>query len=233
MSAAGEKAAPSAGKPAAGPSRQAERRLQILDAALRVFGRDGFGAARTDDIAREAGAAKGTLYTYFSSKEEMFEEAVRARLVPLIEETERMQQEYAGPAADLLRLQITFLYDQLIRSDLREIMRMMIAEGPRFPRLARFYHDTVLARGRAALKRTIRYGVERGEFRPDLCDGAERVVMGPAVLATVWTLLFETIAPLDIDKHMQAHLHIIMNGLKNPAPGSASPDTPPDAAPAR
>ena len=102
-----EKAAESA---AGAQSRQAERKLQILDAALRVFGRDGFGAARTDEIAREAGTAKGTLYTYFSSKEEMFEEAVRARLLPLVEETERMQQEHAGSAGDLLRLQIVFLY---------------------------------------------------------------------------------------------------------------------------
>lgn len=196
--------------------RQAERRLQILDAALKVFARDGFDAARTDAIAREAGTAKGTLYTYFSSKEEMFEEAVRARLLPLVEHTEKMQVDYDGPAEMLLRMQITFIYERLIKTDLHEIMRMMIAEGSRFPHLVKFYHDTVLARGQATLKSAIQYGIDRGEFRADLGADVEKIVMGPAIMAAVWSMIFNRHAPMDLDRHREAHLEIILNGLKQP-----------------
>lgn len=203
-----------AATPPSGADEQSERRAQILDAALKVFGRDGFGAARTDAIAKEAGAAKGTLYNYFSSKEEMFEEAVRMRLLPLVEQVERMQEDYSGTAEGLLRMHLTFIYDRLIKSDLRQIMRMLIAEGDRFPKLIQFYHDTVLARGAETLKRTLRYGVERGEFRPNIMDGAEKVIMGPAMLAAIWTMVFNHCAPLDIDKHFNAHVDIVLNGLK-------------------
>ena len=56
--------------------REASRaayRQAILDAAIQIFGRTGFRAAKIADIASEAGVATGTLYNYFSSKEEIFQ----------------------------------------------------------------------------------------------------------------------------------------------------------------
>ena len=49
----------------------AERKNQILDAAMVVFARSGFHEARMDDIVQESGLSKGTLYWYFKSKEEI------------------------------------------------------------------------------------------------------------------------------------------------------------------
>lgn len=49
------------------------RRAEILDAALRMFGQYGFRRTSVDDIAREAGIAKGTVYLSFASKEEVFQ----------------------------------------------------------------------------------------------------------------------------------------------------------------
>jgi TetR/AcrR family fatty acid metabolism transcriptional regulator len=48
-----------------------ERKAQILDAAMCVYARSGFEKARVDDIAEEAGLAKGTLYLYFNSKDDI------------------------------------------------------------------------------------------------------------------------------------------------------------------
>ncbi|MEO1251835.1 MAG: TetR/AcrR family transcriptional regulator [Pseudomonadota bacterium] len=191
-----------------------DRRTQILDAALFVFARDGFGAARTDDISKAAGTAKGTLYTYFSSKEEMFEEAVRSRLVPLVEHVQRVQEKFQGPAEDLLKWQITFLYERLVKTDLREIMRMMIAEGHRFPRLLRFYHETVVNRGVETTMRTLQYGIERGEFRADLDASAIKIIMAPTFFAAIWKMTFEEFAPLDLDKHLATHLDLILRSVK-------------------
>jgi AcrR family transcriptional regulator len=57
------------------PSRgdAAARRAEILEAALRVFGQYGYRRTSVDDIAREAGIAKGTVYLSFASKEEVFQ----------------------------------------------------------------------------------------------------------------------------------------------------------------
>lgn len=53
------------------------RRQEILAAALKIFGSKGFAATRAEDIAAEAGIAKGTLYLYFHSKEDIYVTAVR------------------------------------------------------------------------------------------------------------------------------------------------------------
>ena len=62
---------------AARADRQAERRRQILDAAVKVFARSGFHGARVGDIAEEAGVAYGLVYHYFKSKEDLLETIFR------------------------------------------------------------------------------------------------------------------------------------------------------------
>lgn len=55
-----------------------DRRQQILTAAMDVFGHKGFHRAKIEEIAVQAGLGKGTVYEYFRSKEELFEEMLRA-----------------------------------------------------------------------------------------------------------------------------------------------------------
>src|SRR3954470_16634728 len=64
--------------------RTAARRAAIVDAALEEFIARGFTATRLDDRAKRAGVAKGTVYLHFKDKESMFEELVRAVIVPLV-----------------------------------------------------------------------------------------------------------------------------------------------------
>ena len=78
------------------PGRAARR-------ALDVFAEKGFAAARMEDIAARAGAAKGTLYLYFPSKEAVFEALVRTLIVPNLERAEAALAEHAGRSAPLLR----------------------------------------------------------------------------------------------------------------------------------
>ena len=56
------------------PSRvtKSDKRTRIINAALTVFSRDGFQNSKIEDIARAADIGKGTLYEYFSSKDELF-----------------------------------------------------------------------------------------------------------------------------------------------------------------
>ncbi|MBK9081673.1 MAG: TetR/AcrR family transcriptional regulator [Rhizobiales bacterium] len=69
-----ERAAPQA--PAA-PTDESAKRRQILDGARAVFMARGFDGASMNDVAREAGVSKGTLYVYFASKEALFEALIR------------------------------------------------------------------------------------------------------------------------------------------------------------
>ena len=72
-----------------GPPRSSRRRS-------RCSPRSGFSAARIDDVAARAGISKGTLYLYFSSKEELFKAVVRQALLPNLARVERMLAAHPG-----------------------------------------------------------------------------------------------------------------------------------------
>lgn len=197
----------------AAEQRQAEKREQIIDAALAVFARDGFAAARTDTIAEEAGVAKGTLYLYFKSKEEMFEAAVRARMLPVIDGAAALPKPASGSAADLMRAQMEFFYSQVVASERRQIIRLILSEGSRFPELAAFYHREVIRRGEAVFQQTIDLGVARGEFRPFSTERIHMLIGSPALMAALWKIVFEAVEPLDLDSFFEAHVDFVLRAL--------------------
>jgi TetR/AcrR family transcriptional regulator, regulator of autoinduction and epiphytic fitness len=77
------------------------RRTEILDAALRVFGQYGYRRTSVDDIAREAGIAKGTVYLSFASKEEVFQ-ALAERLSQRMLTGAEAASHRSGTTADKL-----------------------------------------------------------------------------------------------------------------------------------
>ncbi|TLM97504.1 helix-turn-helix transcriptional regulator, partial [bacterium] len=57
---------------------ESEKRVQIIKAAIKVFSEKGFHDAKVEDIAQQADVGKGTVYEYFSSKTELFQEMFRS-----------------------------------------------------------------------------------------------------------------------------------------------------------
>ena len=76
--------------------RPEARPEEILDAALTVFGESGFARAKIEDVARLAGVSKGTVYLYFDSKEALFREMVRAKVVASLAEGEKLRAHLRG-----------------------------------------------------------------------------------------------------------------------------------------
>jgi AcrR family transcriptional regulator len=77
------------------------RRAAILDAALRVFGQYGYRRTSMDDIAREAGIGKGTIYLSFAGKEEIFQ-ALSQRLAQRMLAGAEAARHRPGTTADKL-----------------------------------------------------------------------------------------------------------------------------------
>src|SRR6476646_5946780 len=158
---------PTAGeRPGARAKRSAERRDAILAAALDEFAARGFAAARLDDVARRAGVAKGTIYLHFADKEALFEELIRSELGPVVGALEQASH------ADIPFRQVT---DQLIEVFVRgifetrrkDVIRLVITEGPRFPKLAEFYYREVISRVITIMRGMLRRAFERGEIKTD------------------------------------------------------------------
>ncbi len=199
--------------PPGGKDAKNERMREILSAALEEFFQEGFAATRLDAIAERAGVAKGTIYLYFDSKETLFEEAVRSAILPVLQRIETFSVDPQGSAEAALRAMISIFYRDVIGTDRRRILRLFIAEGPRFPRLLAFYHAEVLSRGMAAMRNVLQYGVERGEFRASAAINYPHVIFGPALIGALWKMMFDNLEPLDIDGLRDAHLDSILHGL--------------------
>jgi AcrR family transcriptional regulator len=200
-------------------ARQAERRDAILAAALEEFSAAGFAAARLDDIARRAGVAKGTIYLYFRDKESLFQELVRTMLSPMVGVIESAQ--FADQPARVIAETIVELFvREIFGTRRKDVIRLVITEGARFPALAEFYYHEVIERVIAALRAVLGRAVARGELPNDALARFPQLLMAPALVALVWSGMFDRFAPLDIRALMRAHVDILF-GVKA-SPGSAS-----------
>jgi len=193
---------------AARESRSAERREAILSAALEEFSVNGYAATRLDDVARRAGIAKGTIYLYFRDKETLFQQLLRSMFAPLVAALENV------PSGDMpVRATIEHMVGMFIREVIgtrrKDVIRLVIAEGPRFPKLAEFHYREVLSRVMAAMGALLARGIESGEVKQSAYARFPQLVAAPGLLAVVWTGLFNNYAPLDVNAMMRAHLDVI------------------------
>ncbi len=189
--------------------RAAVRRTAILEAALDEFSARGFAGARLDDVAQRAGVAKGTIYLHFKDKEALFQELVRTMLGPLIAGLEQLQ------ASDLpIRTVLERFADLFVReiygTRRRDVARLVITEGTRFPELAEFYYREVVARGISAMRAMIERAVARGEISHAALARFPQLVVAPGLVAILWAGLFDRFDRLDVAAMMRAHIDILL-----------------------
>jgi TetR/AcrR family transcriptional regulator, fatty acid metabolism regulator protein len=114
--------------PLAGGKGATDKRRLILDAAVRVFARQGFHACRVSDIADEAGVAYGLVYHYFASKDEVLDTLFLERwnvMLELIREVDAQEQ----PVREKLLAIASFIVDSY-RHD-PDLMKVIIVEVTR------------------------------------------------------------------------------------------------------
>jgi AcrR family transcriptional regulator len=204
-------AARAAGVPASAVrrTRSAERRDAILAAALDEFSIRGFEAARLDDVARRAGVAKGTIYLYFRDKENLFQELVRTMLTPVVGTIEAMGEANL-PLAVLSDRIVDLFVREVYETRRKDVIRLMITEGRRFPKLAEFYYREVLARIITAVRSLLRRAAARGEVPEGLADFPQ-IIAAPGLVAIIWNGLFERFEPLDVRKMMKIHVELLFS----------------------
>lgn len=194
--------------------RKEERPQEILTAALQEFSVNGFAGTRLEDVATRAGICKGTIYLYFRSKEELFVEVVRDRILPHIEQLENMNKRPEGNAKDLLRQQLTTIYRELLSTDARFIPKLIISEGSRFPELAQFYFEEIITRIHKVSQSIIDRGVAAGEFRKSALNWEQQAILGPALSAVIWITVFNEFEALDLDTYLKTHIDLLLHGLE-------------------
>jgi AcrR family transcriptional regulator len=194
--------------------RKEARPAEIVSAALTLFADRGFGATKLEDVAKAASIAKGTVYLYFPTKEDLFRAVVRQELLPNIERIEMAAAAHTGSSGDLVRL-LASRFTEVMESDLGGIPKLVVSEAGNFPEIAQFYADEVVTRGLRLFDSVLRRGVERGEFRPVDAAHVVPIFIGPVLLMLLWrhSVGRHTAIRFDHRAVVATHLDILLRGL--------------------
>src|SRR5271166_35545 len=116
------------------------KRRQIMDGARTVFLSAGFDGASMNDIARSAAVSKGTLYAYFSSKDELFEAIIRAEKAQYAERLCVFKRE--GSVKDMLTDFGVRLIRRMSDPGTLALARVVIAAAEKFPHVGRTFFES-------------------------------------------------------------------------------------------
>lgn len=215
-------------KPSAKLSRaeqKARRPQEILDAAFEEFLDKGFVATRVEDVAARLGLTKGTIYLYFPSKDELFEAMVRHVSEPLVD-LRKTAAVLRGTPVERLRHLVTFAYEvTLSERRCREVLRLVVGEGHRFPDIVERHYDEFVAPLMQAVCAIVEEGVAAGEFRSGPATAIPDIFIGPIMHYNLWGLMFNDRRPLEQKSYMGAHIDMMLATLTG-EPGKRAPTEP-------
>lgn len=142
------------------------KRRQILDAAGQLFLAEGFAAVSMDAIARGAGVSKATLYAYFPGKDALFGAMVSERCNAMLAR-DRFVTDHDAPLPEALRRLVDFWLRFLLNPDVVRTYRTVLAEGARFPDLARAFFEAGPVNGLRWIGEWFVEEQRRGRLRAD------------------------------------------------------------------
>lgn len=195
--------------------RAEDRPREICAAALEVFAEKGFAAAKLDDIARRAGVSKGTLYLYFTDKEELFRAVVKNTIAPNIDAVRDAIMAADLPFAQLAPMFLARMSEMATRTPLGRVVKMVIGESGNFPELAKVWHDQIAVKAFAIMTGLIERAQQRGEVRPGNPRYHAFSLMGPMLMGLLYREVLQPAGgePLDLQLLARQHAETALAGL--------------------
>lgn len=163
-----------------------ERPRQIIDAALDVFSEHGLAAARLEDIAKQAGVSKGTIYLYFPNKEALFCEMVREMVGESITSAQIRITTGTDAATEQYVSYMRTVWDKVRSPTFDKLHRIVEADLQSYPALLHFFFTEISLRSMDVAAGIIRHGIETGEFRDVDPAAVARIHHAILVKHSVW-----------------------------------------------
>jgi AcrR family transcriptional regulator len=165
-------------------------------------------------VARRAGVAKGTLFVYFESKEELFTAAVRTVLADYLDWLQLLSDDADRPLGELVTEILAHAAD-IENSRVPQIMRLLIGESRTFPELIRVWHSEVASHAFALMTVAIERAQARNEVRPGNALLHAFSILGPMIAATLFREVFQNTDANLPELHALARQHAdtILQGL--------------------
>ena len=203
-------------------TEKVQRRQQILNAAFEEFASNGYAATRLDDVAKRAEIAKGTIFLHFENKRVLFRAVLRGCIRPVFSGFREFLQGFSGTAEALLRDLMSRQYADVVRNKrATALLRLLIAESGKFPKLAQMYYREIIDPGRSAFGLVIERGIASGEFQATEIRNFPQILAAPTVLAVVWGLVLGESHGLNLDAYQKAHVDFVLRGLRGSRTTSA------------
>lgn len=115
--------------------KKKRKRSTILDAAIKLYSENGFAETKVAEIAKEAGVSFGTVFTYFNSKEELYEAAILEPLEEIKPYFIEIEERFTGEPLEIIKEMID-CHVQLFatRSEYLRLIQQVLARPERFPK---------------------------------------------------------------------------------------------------
>jgi AcrR family transcriptional regulator len=201
--------------------RAAARRNQILDAAAEVFAEKGFARATTKEIADRADVSEGTIYNYFTAKEDLLIGIVgrlaESQTLALVVKPEMIEQALAMPPRDFLNIMLRARHGFVLQDNHLAMLQAVTAEVLINQEFAARYYKQLLEPAMGLLEQHLQARIERGEVRPVNAPLVARFlfafelgmlgffVLGDPLIQTEW----------QSDMMREAMVDFFLNGLKD------------------
>jgi TetR/AcrR family fatty acid metabolism transcriptional regulator len=190
-----------------------DKRRNILDAAIRVFARQGFHSTRVSDIADEAGVAYGLVYHYFNSKDEVLNELFSERWSLLLAAIDEADTSAGSPRHKMAAV-AAFIVDSY-RHD-PELMKVIIVEVTRAANSFGRTHLPEIRRAYDSITKIVADGQEEGAFRRDIDPAFASMLFYGAIEQLLSGWIFEVIpaSAADFDRAKELVVATICDGLE-------------------
>ena len=191
---------------------QVSKRERIIGSALKLFANESYQAVTMDRVAESAGVAKGTLYLYFQSKEDLY-------LGILTDGMESMVRDYQASVdsnADVkvrLRHAVTMTIEFYDRR--RDLLRLMMTEEPRMPEARNRIRDEWRDRGVKFFNSLIEEGMQSGAFRP-----VDSLMATYAIMGSIRSVMLFYGAHHPVDRIIDELAEMMVRSLVNDTPGT-------------
>lgn len=183
-------------------------RVQIIEAALKVFGEHGFERSTTKAIAREAGVAEGTIFNYFPSKNDILFSFLEDEVVG------QLPAVFSDAATGDLALVKDFLRNRLeLWRKNQAVMKVMVAEGLFNEELAREISERIFLPGLKQIEVYIAQRIEAGAFRQVDPVVAARGLVGQVLWFGLMQPMLAGSMEIDLDAVTDTLAAIFVNGI--------------------
>jgi AcrR family transcriptional regulator len=157
-------------------NKNTERRLELLDVAVKLFATQGYHKTKISDIVKSAGVSQGTFYWYFKSKEAIVLEIIAGGHEKIIEVISQGYREHSGSVTDMVSASESLLKNLLqFASDNRYFMELLLGSGSSDEVIRKAANDTRIDM-ELAFRRNIQRAVEL-EMLPQGIEPAVRAAM--------------------------------------------------------